>query len=109
MAGFNLVGHLYASAGLGNTARSFAQVLRKHGHDVVGLDISYGADPQRETVAVDFDIVESVEALPHANTLWFTAIQLLPSLWLRRLRGLRESGGFNSEVQRRYGAILAVP
>lgn len=91
MAKFNLVGHLHASAGLGITARSFAQVLQKQGHDVVGLDIDYGAGPKRKTVAVDFDIVESVEALPHAHTLWFTAIQLLPSLWLRRLRGLRAS------------------
>lgn len=91
MAGFNLIGHLHATAGLGNTARGFARVLERNGHDVVGLDIDYGVDPKRKTVAVDFDIVESVEALPHAHTLWFTAIQLLPSLWLRRLRGLRES------------------
>ena len=91
MAGFNLVGHLHASAGLGITARSFARVLEKHGHDVVGLDISYGADPQRKTEAVDFDVVASAEALPYSHTLWFTAIQLLPSLWLRRLRRLQDS------------------
>lgn len=91
MAGFNIVGHLHASAGLGITARNFARVLKMHGHDVVGLDIDYGADRQRKAVAVEFDIVESVEALPYTNTLWFVAIQLLPSLWLRRLRGLRDS------------------
>lgn len=82
--GINLIGHLNASSGLGNTARLFARALTQRGVDIVGLDIDSVGNPKTTSTA-DLNVVQRVEDLPFKTNLIIVSILLLPSLWCRRL------------------------
>lgn len=80
----NVIGHLGSSSGLGNSARLFIEVLRKQGFEVAGLDVDY--HPGKDTPLLpDIRMVKSVDELPFDVNLVIVAIQLLPSVWCRRL------------------------
>lgn len=82
--GFNVIGHLSTSSGLGNTARLYIQMLQQLGYGVVGIDIDYDKGAERQPVE-GLKVVSSVDELPYQHSLVIVSIQLLPSLWLRRL------------------------
>ncbi|MDB5816041.1 MAG: hypothetical protein JWN23_3158 [Rhodocyclales bacterium] len=79
--GFNVIAHLGASSGLGNTARSFIDVLQRNGIPVAGLDVDY--TPQREhgLVPANIEMVTDPSALPYANNLIIVSILALPNIW----------------------------
>jgi len=87
--GFNIVGHLHASAGLGIAARDYAAALVANGYDVVGLNVDYGSGGKRNESLAAMELVDSAEALPFRHSLIFLAVQLLPTHWLRRMPALR--------------------
>ena len=82
--GFNVIGHLSTSSGLGNTARLYIQMLQQLGYGVVGIDIDYDKGAERQPIE-GLRVVTSVDQLPYQHSLVIVTIQLLPSLWLRRL------------------------
>ena len=82
LPGFNVVGHLRAASGLGNTARLFIDVLKARGHRVAGMDVD---DYDNPDLAVPLDGLELVRAdrLPFENSLVIVALGRLPHLWLK--------------------------
>lgn len=80
----NVIGHLGSSAGNGNTVRLFIEVFQKNGCTVAGLDVSYHTVHEISELP-DVKIYKSVEELPFDINIVFVSIQLLPSLWLRRM------------------------
>lgn len=92
--GFNVIGHLSTSSGLGNTARLYIQMLQQLGYGVVGVDIDYDKGKEREAIK-GLKVVTSVDELPYQHSLVIVSIQLLPSLWLRRLPQLLAPGRTN--------------
>lgn len=92
--GFNVIGHLSTSSGLGNTARLYIQMLQQLGYGVAGMDIDYDKGAERQTIE-GVVLVRSVDDLPYQHSLVIVSIQLLPSLWLRRLPGLLAPGRTN--------------
>lgn len=92
--GFNVIGHLSTSSGLGNTARLYIQMLQQLGYGVVGIDIDYDNGAERQPIE-GLRVVTSVEESPYRHSLVIVSIQLLPSLWLRRLPELLAPGRTN--------------
>lgn len=92
--GFNVIGHLSSSSGLGNTVRLYIRMLQQLGYDVVGIDIDYDKGVERQPVE-GLKVVTSVDQLPYQHSLVIVSIQLLPSLWLRRLPQLLAPGRTN--------------
>ncbi len=92
--GFNVIGHLSASSGLGNTARLYIQMLQKLGYGVAGIDVDYDGGTERRTIE-GVSLVKADDELPYSHSLIIVSIQLLPSLWLRRLPGLLAEGKRN--------------
>lgn len=83
----NVIGHLGSSAGLGNTARLFVEVLLQRGYEVAGLDVDY--HPGEDTAPIsNIMMVRSVDELPFDVNLIVVSIMLLPSIWRRRMPGL---------------------
>jgi glycosyltransferase involved in cell wall biosynthesis len=82
LPGFNVIGHLRAASGLGNTARLFIDVLKARGHPVAGMDVD---DYENPDLAVSLDGLELVPAdrLPFKNTLVIVAMGRLPHLWIK--------------------------
>jgi glycosyl transferase family 1 len=82
LPGFNVIGHLRAASGLGNTARLFIDVLKARGHPVVGMDVDDYQDPN---LAVPLDGLEIVPAdrLPFKNSLVVVALGRLPHIWIK--------------------------
>lgn len=93
-AGFNVIGHLSTSSGLGNTARLYIQMLHKLGYGVAGIDVDYDGGPEHQTIE-GVSVVKSVNELPYTNSLIIVSIQMLSSLWLRKLPGLLAEGKRN--------------
>ena len=85
--GFNVIGHLSTSTGLGNTARLYIQMLQNLGYGVAGIDVDYDGGPERQTIE-GVSLVKAADGLPYTHSLIIVSIQLLPSVWLRRLPGL---------------------
>lgn len=85
--GFNVIGHLSTSSGLGNTARLYIRMLQNLGYGVAGIDVDYDGGPEQQTIE-GVNLVGPTNALPYRHSLIIVSIQLLPSLWLRRLPGL---------------------
>ncbi len=83
----NIIGHLGSSSGLGNTARLFIAVLHSQGYELAGLDVDYHAGGDA-TALPNIRMAKSVAELPFEVNLIIVAIQLLPSIWRRRLPGL---------------------
>jgi glycosyltransferase involved in cell wall biosynthesis len=81
LPGFNVIGHLRAASGLGNTARLFIDVLKARGHPVAGMDVD---DYDNPDLAVPLDGLEIVPAdrLPFENSLVIVALGRLPHLWI---------------------------
>lgn len=92
--GFNVIGHLSTSSGLGNTARLYIEMLQQLGYGVVGIDIDYDKGKEREAIK-GLKVVTTVDELPYQHSLVIVSIQLLPSLWLRRLPQLLAPGRTN--------------
>lgn len=87
--GFNVIAHFNSTSGLGNAARLFIDVLRKTGIGVAGFNVEYSAGEGRRTLD-EVAVFERVEDLPYDFNIVIIAIQLLPSLWLRKAPGLTE-------------------
>jgi glycosyltransferase involved in cell wall biosynthesis len=85
--GFNVIAHLSASSGLGNTARLFIEVLRRNGVAVAGLDVDYTQQHESDLLPAGIEIVKDPAALPYANNLIIVSVLGLPNLW-RKLPGL---------------------
>ena len=92
--GFNVIGHLSTSSGLGNTARLYIRMLQNLGYGVAGIDVDYDGGPEQQTIE-GVNLVGTTDALPYRHSLIIVSIQLLPSLWLRRLPGLLAPGQRN--------------
>jgi glycosyltransferase involved in cell wall biosynthesis len=87
--GFNVIAHLNSTSGLGNAARLFIDVLKKAGFGVAGFNVEYSAGEGKR--ALDgVDVFERVEDLPYNCNIVIVAIQLLPSLWLHKAKGLAD-------------------
>jgi len=82
LPGFNVIGHLRAASGLGNTARLFIDVLKARGHPVAAMDVD---DYENPDLAVPLDGLELVPAdrLPFENSLVIVAMGRLPHLWIK--------------------------
>lgn len=83
----NVIGHLSSTSGLGNTARLFIEIFLSRGYEVVGLDVDYHPDAASANLP-NIKIVKTVEELPFDTNFLIVSIQLLPSIWRRRLPGL---------------------
>ncbi len=84
----NVIGHLGAQSGLGNTARAFVRALQRHGYKVSGLDID-GRSPTARAVE-GVDAVESVDRLPSGVNLLVLSLDRSARLLLRQLPGLMD-------------------
>ena len=85
--GVNVIGHLSSSAGLGNTARLFIDLLRQRGYSVAGVNIE--AYTRQETLHLPPEMVfDDVRKLPFAHNLVIASIDRLPQLWLRNAKHL---------------------
>jgi glycosyltransferase involved in cell wall biosynthesis len=82
LPGFNVVGHLRAASGLGNTARLFIDVLTRKGHAVAGLDVDEYADANT-AAALPGTPLFPAEQLPFQRTLIVVALARLPHLWIK--------------------------
>jgi len=92
--GFNVIGHLSTSSGLGNTARLYIQMLQNLGYGIAGIDIDYDGGTERQTIE-GVNLVNPFDELPYTHSLIIVAIQVLPSLWLRKVPGLLAPGQRN--------------
>jgi len=81
--GFNVIGHLSTTSGLGNTARLFMEMLQDQGIQVAGFDIDYNGQFEPPVVH-GVPVFTSISSLPYRHNLIVVSIQLLPSLWLHR-------------------------
>ncbi len=88
--GFNVIAHLGASSGLGNTARLFIEVLQRNGIAVAGLDVDYTPQQEHGLLPGNIEMVTNSSALPYANNLIIVSVLALPNLW-RKLPGLLDA------------------
>lgn len=86
--GFNVIGHLSASSGLGNTARLFIQSMQRNGIPVAGYDIDYNGHAEPSIPIDECPIHKSIAELPYHHNLVIASVQLLPSLWRGRCKDL---------------------
>ena len=89
-AGFNVIGHLSSSAGLGNTARIFIELLRTKGFGVAGFDVSPYENEERPNLEPGM-LVEDVRDLPFDHNLVIVSLDRLPKLWLRHAKNLSQA------------------
>lgn len=82
--GFNVIGHLSASSGLGNCARLFIQMLSGLGYGVAGIDVDYDGGSGRQQIE-GVSLFTSVEDLPYRYNLIIVSLPVLPSLWRQKL------------------------
>ena len=82
LPGFNVIGHLRAASGLGNTARLFIEMLKARGHPVVGMDVDDYEDPNLAVRAEGLEIVPA-DRLPFQNSLVIVALGRLPHIWIK--------------------------
>lgn len=87
--GINVIGHLSSSAGLGNTARLYIELLRHKGHEVAGFDVEAYAREEAPDLAPGM-LVEDIRALPFVHNLVIVSMDRLPRLWLRQARNISE-------------------
>lgn len=87
--GINVIGHLSSSAGLGNTARLFIELLRRKGFAVAGFDVNPHAREEKPNLAPEM-LIDDVLALPFDNNLIVVSMDLLPKLWVRHAKNISE-------------------
>lgn len=89
-AGFNVIGHLSTSSGLGNTARLFISVLRNQGYGIAAIDVDYDGNTEREPIE-GVQLCTSTNELPYRHNLIIVSLIALPSLWLNKLPSLLDA------------------
>ncbi len=99
--GVNVVGHISASAGLGGVSRALIRAMIDRGIPVAVLDIDMGlqrAHSSADELPDQVLRVARVEDLPYSINLVNVAIQLLPSVFLRRFPELLAPRFLNAAI-----------
>ena len=96
LPGFNIIGHLTTSTGMGNAARFIAEMLIRQGHAICGMDVPYGSNASQKKVTPSFVLIDSPHKLPHRYNIICVSIQLLPTLFLKLAPGLLDRRFLNA-------------
>jgi len=85
--GVNVIGHMRSSAGLGNTARLFMEIVHNKGYGVAAFDIDKHAS-QEASETLRGPLINDVRELPYDFNLFIVSIPRLPQLWVRHISHL---------------------
>ena len=83
LGGFNVIGHLSTSSGLGNAARLLIKVLRKQGYGVGAMDIDYDGNAEHQPIE-GVTLSRAAKDLPYDHNILVVSLLGLPTLWTRR-------------------------